>query len=179
MLKEWECWGDYMRGVSFVKSRNTWKVTYGKNKREYFGSESEAIARRKELETMYGIPQWGHRRKEIKEQKVGNFKIIGDTGENTYTGTKKVLLRNLTNGEIIESTVSGLKAKKFGVGSGNYRNKTLTGKRYITQAKKYNKYVFRICSKKAKFSKYGFNTLSEAVTYRNKFLKEHNLPIPD
>ena len=60
------------------------------------------------------------------------------------------------------------------------RAKTNTRKKYISFIKRVgrtSKYVFEIKRSGKKYSK-RFNTLNEAVTYRNDFLKEHNLPIP-
>ena len=58
-------------------------------------------------------------------------------------------------------------------------NKNKSGHKFVYFDKYFNKWKFSKAYKNARRTTKSFNTLSEAVTYRNKFLKEHNLPIPD
>ncbi len=53
-----------------------------------------------------------------------------------------------------------------------------TGVKNVSFQSSENKYRFKKILNGQPYLK-RFNTLSEAVTYRNKFLNEHNLPIPD
>jgi len=57
-------------------------------------------------------------------------------------------------------------------------NQNKSGDKFVYFDKYFNKWKFSKAYKNGRTTK-SFNTLSEAVTYRNKFLKEHNLPIPD
>ena len=58
---------------------------------------------------------------------------------------------------------------EFSKSNSNFKN--------ISYSSERKKYVFYKNTNGSRYSK-RFNTLDEAITYRNDFLKEHNLPIP-
>ncbi len=75
--------------------------------------------------------------------------------------------------DIEKKCLNGEKIPKF------KKRKTNTGKKYISELKNRKKKFFLSMKVNSKYYKMYFYTLSEAIIYRNQFLKEHNLPIPD
>lgn len=103
MLKEWECWGERMRGVN--KRGKYWVAQY-QNKTEgvafekYLNTEQEAIELRKKWEKEYGQVKLGTPgiRKDYRGKKIGNFLIIDYVPENH----RRVLAKNLITNEFQE-----------------------------------------------------------------------------
>lgn len=104
MLKEGECWGECMRGVS--KQGKYWEAKY-QNKakgvafRKYLSTEQEAIELRKKWEKEYEQVKAGGSSGIIKDRrgkKIGNFLIIDYVPENH----RRVLVKNLITNEFQE-----------------------------------------------------------------------------
>lgn len=97
-----------MRGVR--KSKDKYYIaSYGKDLNKSFSSYEKACEQRKEWELLYGIPQSGNRA-DRQEEVIGNFTIIGDTGENKGKD-QKILVRNNLTGRLDTSTYSAIKNK--------------------------------------------------------------------
>lgn len=109
MLKEWECWGECMRGVS--KQGKYWIANY-KNKakgvafQKCLNTEQEAIELRKKWEKEYGQVKRGSEGgpsgiiKDYRGKKIGNFLIIDYVPENH--NHRRVLVKNLITNEFQE-----------------------------------------------------------------------------
>lgn len=237
MLKEWECWGERMHGVSFDKYGNLWVASYAETRKK-FKTKRQAMDQRRKWIEIWGDP-YEKRRKDYSGYENENFKIIGYISDNRSKvltlnkHTNQYEIHNLqsvksleTNGKKNEISKTMLISKsnsfknytKLHTGKfqssitiegkryylGNYNtekeaqaehmkalksflndgikpkvvNKNKSGNKFVYFDKHFNKWKFSKAYKNGRTTKY-FNTLSEAVTYRNKFLKEHNLPIPD
>ena len=176
-----------MRGVSFTKAKNTWKATY-KNKdknismEKRFSTKEQAESQRKEWEKRFGMPN-AHKDRFCLQKDYSNFenehfKILGSTGETDNNGRQKVLtLNKYTGGYETHLAVSITSGQLTGIPLvDSHRDKNA---RHYGYNKRRKKYYFRISLKGIRYSKSGFKTEDEAIAYRNKFLKEHNLPIPD
>lgn len=104
MLKEGECWGEYMIGVS--KHGKYWMANYQNKAKgvaflKYLSTEQEAIKLRKNWEKEYGQAKGGRKgaiRKDYRGKKIGNFLIIDYVPENH----KRVLVKNLITNEFQE-----------------------------------------------------------------------------
>lgn len=166
-----------MRGVSFIKSRGTWRVRYGKSISETFHSKEQAISRRKELEARYGMPN-ARSLKSYSNFENQHFKILGSTGETDSSGRQKVLaLNNHTGNYEVHLAVQIVSGKAKGTALLNRRRKR--NALHYGYNKRRKKYYFQIDLNGTHYTKGGFKTKDEVIAYRNKFLKEHNLPIPD
>lgn len=112
MLKEGECWGEYMRGVH--KQGKYWVAKYqdkakGVAFQKYLNTEQEAIELRKKWEKEYGQVKAGGStggssgiRKDRRGKKIGNFLIIDYVPENH----QRVLVKNLITNEFQERDLS-------------------------------------------------------------------------
>lgn len=144
-----------MRGVNKVK--NSWQVSFGKNIQEYYSSKQEAVNRRTELEKRYGVPRRGGRKKDYEGIEIGNFIVIGDTGE-TYNGIQKVLVKNKISGKLSTNTIGTLKQNK---GDG-FNNVGKGYKRVVGVYKHRNKFESRIHIQSQSYYLGVFNTEKEA-----------------
>lgn len=103
------------KGV-YKRSKNTYLVTFGKEYKKVFSALDEAINHRIELENEYGVPKIGASYKEDLDGKLfGSYQIIGETG-NMSTTKRKMLVKDLRNGEYKEFISTSLKG---GVITGN------------------------------------------------------------
>lgn len=114
MLKEWECWGERMRGVS--KQRKYWLANY-KNKakgvafEKFLNTEQEAIELRKKWEKEYGQVKPGSTgiKKDYRGKKISNFLIIDYVPENH----KRVLVKNLITNEFQERSLGSITSRQL------------------------------------------------------------------
>lgn len=104
MLREWECWGERVRGV---RKRGKYWIAKYQNKakgiafEKCLNTEQEAIELRKKWEKEYGQVKTGSPsgiRKDYRGKKIGNFLIIDYVPENH----KRVLVKNLITNEFQE-----------------------------------------------------------------------------
>lgn len=127
-----------MKGVR--KNGIGWQVSFGKNIQEYYPNEEDAVNRRLELESKYGDTIIGGRKDHYGE-KIGNFNIIGDTGNSSH-GSQIVLVRNTITNKLSTKNIKTL--RRFNQGM-NGLGKKMNNNTGITGVfKRGNKYVSHI-----------------------------------
>lgn len=114
-----------MRGVSRSKGKY-FIARYGRDLNKTFRTYEAACEQRKEWEKLYGIPKGGNRA-DRQGVTVGNFTIIGDTGENRGNDQKILVKNNITN-EYLETAFSQITSGNLvgnkGIGRKQRNNKT-------------------------------------------------------
>lgn len=158
-----------MKGVSKVKGRNNyWRVRYGRNIDRYFSDKNDAIAFRKACEKETPLKVRHPKSNYINKR----FKIIGDTGKR-HNGSVVYVIKDLKTNEYFESILQNLKASNPRIGRGNQTKNV-----HANISKSSSGFLFKKTVNGQTIQKY-FHTLPEALTYRNQWLTDHNLPIPD
>ena len=158
-----------MKGVSRVKGRNNcWRVRYGRDVNRYFNNEKAAIAFRKSCEKEEPLKTRHPKSNYINQR----FKIIGDTGKR-HIGAVVYVIKDLKTNEYFESILPNLRSNNPRVGRG-----TQTKNSHANISKQDNGFLFKKMVNNKTTEKW-FLTLSDALAYRNQWLTDHNLPIPD
>lgn len=158
-----------MKGVSKVKGRNNcWRVRYGRSVDRYFDNEKDAIAFRKACEKEAPLKVKHPKSNYINKR----FKIIGDTGKR-HNGAVVYVVKDLKANEYFESILPNLRANNPRTGRG-----ARTQNVHANISKQDNGFLFKKIVNGQITEKY-CSALSAALAYRNQWLTDHNLPIPD
>ena len=162
-----------IRGVSYKHSRNSWQATitsHGHRLCRNFSNKIEATLQRKRWEMVYKAKPI--KMPELGETIANRFRVIVDTGIRKAKA-RVLLVYDMKNNEFVADTKPCLRVANYGTGRGSKATN-----RHPNIRKQDGKYAFYKMHKgKRYFSE--FKTLKEAIGYRDAFLKEHGLPVPN
>lgn len=154
-----------VRGVSRSKGKY-FIARYGRDLNRTFTTYEAACKQRKEWEELYGIPKSGNRA-DRQGVTVGNFTVVGDTGENRGND-QKILVKSNTNGKYIETTFSQITSGNLSGNKGIGRKQRNNKSGYPGIYKDKDKWCARIGIDKVKYFLGGFETKEDAIAELEK-----------